>query len=455
MVGSLGLHAVGDALAAQRPFPMIDNALAQTVPQISSKKANNVEAVGIQSDWNNGLTWRREVACRWSGDYQDSVQAVSKRARYCLLSALLATSQSCAEPQAAPPAAASSAASTKAAAPTAASASAGETASTSRSAAASATKSGLARLAFVGDVALSLNVGTVIERITKGESLPPGVAEGFPFAAVVERLRAADMLIGNLECVVSERGSIATDHNPFRCPLATVGVLKRAGFDLMSVANNHALDFGRSALRDMLRNLDRGGMAHFGVESLANAPQLPIIRRFGKIRVGFLAYYWPPKKPIRDIERARPQVDILVIFPHWGREDEAEPLLMQRKLARDFIDAGADLVVGTHAHVMQPNEWYKGKLIAHGLGNFVFDGMTHTEAHRTGGILEVDIGVSGILSARMLKVRLDKYGAPHFVKAPASVPPLVEKPEVGATTRLTPPPPGTAYKRSGAPSTTR
>ncbi len=370
------------------------------------------------------------------------------RAWRSLLSAVVLSAWACAEPPVRPPPPEPSAA------PSSTSSLAAATGAKAELGSASATSTAAAvRLAFVGDVALSLKVGILIEKIAKGGSRPPGVSEGFPFAGVAARLRAADMLVGNLECVVSERGAVATDHNPFRCPLATVGILKNAGFDLMGVANNHALDFGRVGFRDMLRNLDQGQLPHFGKESLSNAPQAPVIRRFGALRLGFLAYYWPPRKPLRDVERARPLVDVLVIFPHWGREDEAEPLLLQRRLARDFIDAGADLVVGTHAHVMQPNEWYKGKLIAYGLGNFVFDGMTHTEAHRTGGILEVDIGPKGIVAQRMLKIRLDKYGAPHFITPPEAVKPLRAKPEVAAAERLTPPPPGTAYKHRKVPAT--
>ena len=108
---------------------------------------------------------------------------------------------------------------------------------------------------------------------------------------------------------------------------------------------------------------------------------------------------------------------------HWGREDQPEPILQQKRLARELIDAGCDAVVGTHAHVMQPTAWYRGKLIAYGLGNFVFSGMTHTELHRTGGMLELDLDPDGGLQARMHTVRIDENGAPRFVGAPAPLSP--------------------------------
>jgi poly-gamma-glutamate synthesis protein (capsule biosynthesis protein) len=240
---------------------------------------------------------------------------------------------------------------------------------------------------------------------------------------VAERLRSADLLVGNLECVASLAGEIETGHNPFRCPHA-VEALKTAGFDLLSIANNHALDYGRPGFDDMLRTLDAAGLPHFGKETFGIQPQAPWITSIDGIRIGLLAYYTLPKKPFADIVAARARVDVLFTFMHWGREDQVDPLPLQRTLAHEMIDAGVDVVVGTHAHVPQPSEWYRGKLIVYGLGNFVFSGMTHSELHRTGQLYEVELTREGIASHRIAEVRLGTDGAPRFKADPSSVAPL-------------------------------
>lgn len=271
-----------------------------------------------------------------------------------------------------------------------------------------------ATIAFVGDVNLSLHVGVNLAKLQQGETLPDGISAGYPFAYVGDRLRDADFTVGNLECVASLKGEVDTWHNPFRCPAAPT-VLLAAGFDLVSVANNHALDYGRAGLIDMAANLDAAGLAHFGKDNLVNQPQLASVHEVGGLRVGLLAYYVLPEAPFEEVVAVRDRVDLLITFMHWGAEGQAEPLPLQRRLAKALLSAGVDAVVGTHAHVPQPVEWYDGKLIAHGLGNFVFSGMTHTEKHRTGHILELDVDASGIRDPRLVQIRIGEDGAPRLV----------------------------------------
>ncbi len=275
------------------------------------------------------------------------------------------------------------------------------------------------RVAFTGDVCLGLAVGTNLDRLRAG--LTVSVSDGYPFTHVLERLRSADLLVGNLECVLSLRGKPETGHNPFRCSMGSAEVLKAAGFDRMGVANNHSLDYGRPAYADMLRNLDAAGLAHFGRETFTRQPQAPAIHLVRGIKIGLLAYYWPPDLPLADVKNARPLVNVLFVYMHWGVDDTVEPTIQQRRLARDFIDAGVDVVVGTHAHVVQPTEWYRGKLIAYGLGNFVFTGMTHTSIHRIGATLEVDIASDRQLTHRMAKLKLDQDGSPAWIGEPVVV----------------------------------
>lgn len=286
------------------------------------------------------------------------------------------------------------------------------------------------RLAFVGDVNMSMLVGQYIIRRHHGLSLPEGVDETFPFAGVRGRLLAADLLVGNLECVVSPHGKRATTHNPFRAPVEVIPVLRDAGFDILSVANNHTRDFGPRGLRGTRKNLRKGGITPVG--DFGAALQEAVVREVRGIKVGFLAYYdiykATPRPAYRDVQHARPRVDVLVVFNHWGLEKYPQVQLMQRRFGRGLLDAGADLVVGTHVHVLQPEEWYRGKLIFYGLGNFVFNGMNYDEAHRTGGYLEVDVDRHGIRARRFYRIRLDQHGAPQWLdttpREPERVPSL-------------------------------
>lgn len=281
------------------------------------------------------------------------------------------------------------------------------------------------RVAFAGDVCLSLHVGIHMDAREAGKPVPEGVDEHYPFSHVRDRLRAADLLIGNLECVASDKGTLATDHNPFRCAKSSPKALLDAGFDAMSVANNHAKDFGPRGLEGTIENLEAAKLPPIGRETFTYEPQNPFVHTVRGTKIGVLAYYYPPKN-MGDVIRAVPFVDALIVFMHWGTEDRTEPMEMQKRLARELIDAGADIVVGTHAHVLQPVDWYEGHFIAYGLGNFVFTGMNDTEKHRVGALLELDLwppeGEGQLrVEPRLIQTRLDELGAPRFVVPPDEV----------------------------------
>ena len=270
------------------------------------------------------------------------------------------------------------------------------------------------RLAFAGDLSMALAIGRNLEALAAGSA---AVEPGYPFAGVADRIASADLAIGNLECVVSPLGTPKpTAPVPFRAPELAFGAVQRAGFDIVSVANNHVLDYGPEALDDMVARLDRHGLPHIGVGRRSLAPEAPLVREIHGIRLGFFAFYDVNiEKACRDIARARGAVDLIVVFNHWGIEAQASPDGHQRTFGHALVDAGADLVVGAHAHVLQPEEWYRGKLLFYGLGNFVFAGMGFDEPHRTGGLLEVDLSRRGVVARRLYRTRLDDTGAPRWL----------------------------------------
>jgi poly-gamma-glutamate capsule biosynthesis protein CapA/YwtB (metallophosphatase superfamily) len=295
------------------------------------------------------------------------------------------------------------------------------------------------RIAFAGDVNMSMLVGQYVARRVKGLSVPEGIEDGFPFTAVRDRLQAADIAVANLECVVSLQGKRATEHNPFRAPVESISVLRDAGFDILSVANNHTRDFGPAGLRGTRKNLIEGGITPIG--AFGADLQEAVVRELRGVRVAFLAYYniykSTPRPAYRDVKHARSKADLVVVFNHWGSEKQPQVQPVQQSFGRGLIDAGADVVVGTHVHVLQPEEWYRERLIFYGLGNFVFNGMNFDEAHRTGGYLEVDVDQNGIRARRFYRIRLDQHGAPQWLDTSPQQPDrLASSPDGGATQQV-------------------
>jgi len=269
-------------------------------------------------------------------------------------------------------------------------------------------------VAFVGDIAVALGVAATLKK---------GPPAGFPFAGVTDRLRGYDLAVGNLECVVSSRGQVVVPE-PLLAPLDTPKLLVDAGFGVVSVANNHTLDMSKEGFFEMLERLDAGGLGHFGTTVAAPARRAFIVRDVSGVRLALVGHVDRGKmRALRDIAEARAQADVVVVFAHWGVEYEVSPTRYQREMSRTLIDAGADAVIGAHAHVVQPAERHRGRLIAHGLGNFVFSGMTRPGS-RTGALLELDLGAEGVVGHRFVRVAIDEQGAPRFVGEPSDGPPL-------------------------------
>lgn len=218
------------------------------------------------------------------------------------------------------------------------------------------------------------------------------------FAEARVLLRSADVTFGNLESVAAHRGQPGAKKILFRAHPATLLALKDAGFDAVSLANNHANDYGPRALTDTITHLQNLGVSPVGVRlNDATKPTLCVLNRKG-LRLGLLAYnqfragHASLRNPgamdamLADIATARSQVDRLMVSMHWGVEYQSRPTIWQQRVGRAAIDAGADLVVGHHPHVYQGLERYRGGVIAYSLGNFLFD--QPAKANRRGLLLE-------------------------------------------------------------------
>ena len=236
-------------------------------------------------------------------------------------------------------------------------------------------------IAAVGDIMLGHRAEAYLEKY----------GPGYPFVNILPVLRQADVAVGNQECPISIRGEAVPDKK-FTLRVGKLGVaaLKEAGIGVVTLANNHILDFGPLALQDTLTALTENNILFAGAGmDLADARAPALIKVKGKT-IAFLAYsltfplefYASGNRPgtapgyadyVRtDIARVRSKADLVVVSFHWGAELMTAAKGYQVELGRKAIDWGADLVLGHHPHILQELESYKGKLIAYSLGNFTF-----------------------------------------------------------------------------------
>jgi len=230
-----------------------------------------------------------------------------------------------------------------------------------------------------------------------------------PFALVQDELKAKDLLFGNLETVLSESGTESRKRWVNTTPPEAGDYLKDAGFDILSVANNHTLDMGREGFEKTLEGLEARGIAYIGGARGDKPPAGLVVERNG-IRLGFLGYtsgrfQSPPgvtvaklkkKAIINDIRALKSRCDHVVVSLHWGIENTYYPSPDQVRLAHALIDSGATLVLGHHSHTIQGLERYKDGLIAYSLGNFQFDTEIFKEKINSTMILSVDLDRNGI-----------------------------------------------------------
>jgi poly-gamma-glutamate synthesis protein (capsule biosynthesis protein) len=265
-------------------------------------------------------------------------------------------------------------------------------------------------LMLVGDIMLARTVG---ERIL--EEGPAVVFSGFQTI-----LSSADILAGNLECAITDRGEPADKTYTFAAPPLSAQALGMAGFDLAVLGNNHTNDFGLEGTSQTIELLREQGIEPLGF-GLGDAAAGPVILERNGLRIAFLSYVdvpveftgfdtrtwiasstipgiaWAETEDIQaDVAAARAQAHVVIVFMHNGYEGNEMPVRFQQDVARAAINAGASAVIGTHPHVLQHVDIYHGALIAYSLGNFVFDDYAMPE--NRSAILRLRVDESGMLS---------------------------------------------------------
>jgi len=293
------------------------------------------------------------------------------------------------------------------------------------------------RLIFVGD--------TMLDRDVEGSVYANGAGDfRYPFFYIADLTASADIAFANLEGNISDKGANQGSIYSFRMnPLAIEG-LTYAGFDVLSLANNHSLDWGRTALSDTISRLNDAGIKTVGAgenEEQANAPA--VFELSDGTKIAYLAYtdlypksfeatptsagisHYSKDSASKAIQKAKTEMsaDLVVVSLHWGYEYETEPRQWQKDLAYSLIDSGADLIIGHHPHVVQEVEQYnppfpkggapKGQgisqddkhagYIAYSLGNFIFDQFFSKE---TMASLAIEVTIKNKIISKVIEIPL-------------------------------------------------
>lgn len=247
-------------------------------------------------------------------------------------------------------------------------------------------------------------------------------APSFPFEHVAHLLTRADIRFGNLECTLSERGLRPNDYHSvqMRGHAAYVAGLTAVGFDVLNMANNHSMQHGPEPFDDTLHMLGDAGIKVCGVQGEPGA-SVPARITVNGLGLTFLGYSLRPRQYfteqpryaegreediLADVRAARGGCNVLIVSLHWGDEFIDRPSPADMQLAHAIVDAGADLIIGHHPHVLRGVERHGHGWIVYSLGNFVCDMLWDEELRET-AVCECRLTASGVEDVRLIPVRIN------------------------------------------------
>jgi poly-gamma-glutamate synthesis protein (capsule biosynthesis protein) len=250
-------------------------------------------------------------------------------------------------------------------------------------------------LTFAGDILFDANYAVMSTLLQNGGNLENAIAPD-----LLQEMRDADILMINNEFPYSDRGTPLADKQfTFRAKPSTVSYLDDMGVDLVALANNHAYDYGEDAFLDTLDTLENAGIPYVGAGRNLDEASRPVYYIINNMKIAFISATqiekndnpdtkgatdtsagvfrcWNGEKLLETIENAKENSDYVIVYLHWGTENETDIDWAQAKQASEVAEAGADLIIGDHPHCLQPIDVVNGVPVIYSLGNFWFNSKT-------------------------------------------------------------------------------
>ena len=265
-------------------------------------------------------------------------------------------------------------------------------------------------LSFIGDVSLADNWYIMPKYDERGKKIYGILSEN-----VVEILKSSDITIANNEFTISNRGEkMPNKFYTFRGKSERLNIYNEMGVNLVTLANNHIYDFGEIAFNDSLEALEQYGIPYIGAGRNIEEATQPYYYIINGYKIGFVNATraekfiltpeattttggvfrcYNPMSFIDLIQKTKKNSDYVIALVHWGKEDSSELEQVQIETSKQYIDAGADIIIGSHAHTLQGIDFYQDKAIIYNLGDFIFNNET-----KDTGIFQLKIDSDGIFS---------------------------------------------------------
>lgn len=273
---------------------------------------------------------------------------------------------------------------------------------------------------FVGDISLADNFDIMPYYDKRNEGV-----YGILSKEVVDIMTTSDIMVANNEFTISKRGTPLNKTYTFRADPKRINIYKEMGIDMVSLANNHIYDYGEEAFIDTLNYLKEEGISYSGAGRNINEAKKASYFIVNGYKIAFISSTraekniitpgatetesgtfrcYDPNLLIETIKEEKEKSDYVILLIHWGKEDSHEIEEVLYETGKKYIDAGADLIVGSHAHLLQGMEFYNNKLIAYNLGDFIFNRET-----KDTGILKLTINNEGNMQYNFVPCKQENY----------------------------------------------
>ena len=262
-----------------------------------------------------------------------------------------------------------------------------------------------AHIIFGGDIMLDRGIRTAI------------AARGgdFVFSCIDNELKKADAVVANLEGPLTDNPSVSVNSIPgdganytFTFPISSPALLRKHNIGIVNLGNNHIYNFGAQGVGSTTASLKSAGITYFG-----DPPKYSVAhQRVRGLPLAFINYNefgGSASTTLVQIDLSRTLGEIPIVYTHWGIEYASTSVARIRALAHKFVDEGAEIVIGSHPHVVEDHELYRGKHIYYSLGNFFFD-QYFSDAVRRGLLLDVALDRTGVKSVREIPIELLRDG---------------------------------------------